>query len=308
MHRLTRALLLGDVCEDGNGRHDTTSGIPQRRDRNVDVDRFAVASLVPARVALQGAAAKHPLDEVVDVGFGLGGDEWWRAADDVFGGPAEQLLGRVVPHVHRAVAVERKDGKRRRLHDRAEHGFAPPACGLGRVPFGEVTRERGVILDLAAFVVVCNNDDFDRKGAAGAVHGDELAGPLALGLERLSEVDEDTVRRVEIIGRAERRNGIVPADLEELACGGVREKHAAVTVVERHEVGRGLDRAAEHRGPAFECSLVGDVDDRADEAVHRAVGVNDRRALCVQPACFTGPAPNAELDVRLASLRGDQLA
>ena len=139
---------------------------------------------------------------------------------------------------------------------------------------GEVTGERGVVLDLTVRVTVRDDGRLDREAAACGAHHDELTRPVACCPETLLELDEHGFGDLEIVGGCQRRHGIPRAELEELARRAVGEAQTTVTIVQRHEIGRRLDRPTQHRKPVRGRSLVGEVDDRVDDAVHRGVRVH----------------------------------
>src|SRR4029077_6859988 len=94
----------------------------QRRQRDVAVGIRAGAGRTTRLLRLQGLALEDAGDQLTKLVGRL--PERRRRADRLRRGPAEQLLARVVPYLHRTLDVDREDRERRRLHDGPQSALA----------------------------------------------------------------------------------------------------------------------------------------------------------------------------------------
>ena len=137
--------------------------------------------------------------------------------------------------------VDREDRQRRRLHDRAQRGLAPPARRVDRAAIGDVARRARR----------STRSGRSRRGGrsrpptpgSGGRRRARRARPTS---GRSSMIDcahlgEQLRRRAEELVHLDARQRIVGADAHQLARGAVREEHAAAARVEGDEVGGRLD-------------------------------------------------------------------
>src|SRR5262249_22007387 len=152
------------------------------------------------------------------------------------------LLTRAVPDVHDAGGVDREDGQRRRLHDRAQGALAAAAGGVDRAPIADVAGERREVLVAAVGAAVAR--DLDRRGGLGSRAAYvELARPAAARRQRLADLVDLLGTRLEEVVDRNLRKRRVRIEPDRRASRGVREQHAPGAGVEGDEVGRRFDRA-----------------------------------------------------------------
>ena len=226
------ALLVAHVGDDDDRRDDAARRVAQRRDRDVHVERPAVAAARSAPRATARSRRRTPARSA----------RASSSADSMNGGGEPIASAAVHPNssshawFHTCTvpaASTAKIGSGDDCTIARSAALAAPARRVDRAAFGDVARQRGEVLVATVRVAVPGHHDRrrDRAGRRPRTSSSPDQRPCSMIAWRISASCSGVV--VEELVDLDARQRIVGADADQLARGAVGEQHAPAARVER---------------------------------------------------------------------------